>query len=108
MAGAAMARPTTQPLYYVVFMATTYRSFAEAQEEAAEDIAAHLARSERMHERGLVIMAGAFLDRPDEPLSTMAVLTSREAAEDYARGDPFVLKGKVSAWHVREWANMFA
>ncbi len=103
-----MAGPTTQPLYYVVFMTTTYGSFAEAQEAAARDIAAHVARSERMHEQGTVVMAGAFLDRPDEPLSTMVVLTSREAAEDYIQGDPFVVKGKVSAWHIREWANMFA
>jgi len=55
-----------------------------------------------------VVMAGAFLDRPDEPLSTMAVCASREAAEEYVRGDPFVVKGKVSGWHIRAWANMFA
>jgi uncharacterized protein len=56
----------------------------------------------------VVVMAGAFLDRPDEPLSTMVVCTSREAADDYIQGDPFVRKGQVSAWHIREWANMFA
>lgn len=53
-------------------------------------------------------MAGAFLDSPDEPLSTMAVLTSRDAAEDFIRGDPFVVKGMVREWHIRMWANMFA
>jgi len=36
------------------------------------------------------------------------VLTSREAADDYIRGDPFVLHGMVSHWHIREWANLFA
>jgi uncharacterized protein YciI len=103
-----MAGSTEQPVYYVVFFTTTYESFAEAQEQAPEDIAAHVARSREMHGRGLVVMAGAFLDRPDEPLSTMAVCASREAAEEYVRGDPFVVKGKVSGWHIREWANMFA
>ncbi|HKO23753.1 MAG TPA: YciI family protein [Chloroflexota bacterium] len=103
-----MAGLTTQPLYYVIFLTTTYKSLAEAQEHAPEDIAAHLARSKRLHEQGVVVMAGAFLDRPDEPLSTMVVCTSREAADDYIQGDPFVRKGQVSAWHIREWANMFA
>ena len=103
-----MAGSTEQPVYYVVFFTTTYASFAEAQEQAPEDIAAHVARSREMHERGLVVMAGAFLDRPEEPLSTMAVCASREAAEEYVRGDPFVVKGKVSGWYIREWANMFA
>ena len=53
-------------------------------------------------------MSGAFIDKKDEPLSTMAVLTSREAAEEYITGDPFVIKGMVSNWYIREWANMFA
>jgi uncharacterized protein YciI len=97
-----------QPLYYVVFLTTTFKSLAEAQERAPEDIAAHLARSKQLHEQGLVVMAGAFLDRPDEPLSTMVVCTSREAAEDFIQGDPFVRKGQVSGWYIREWANIFA
>jgi len=52
-------------------------------------------------------MAGGFLDNGDEPVSTMAVLTTR-AAEEFAKGDPFVLIGMVSEWRVRVWANMFA
>ena len=53
-------------------------------------------------------MSGAFIEKHDEPLSTMAVLTSREDAEEYIKGDPFVIKGMVSNWYIREWANMFA
>ncbi len=45
-----MAGPTTQPLYYVIFLTTTYTSLADAQEHAPEDIAAHLARSKRMRQ----------------------------------------------------------
>jgi hypothetical protein len=47
------------------------------------------------------------LDRPDEPVTTMGVLVSREAAEEYMRGDSFVLNGQVKSWYIREWANMF-
>ena len=103
-----MAEPALQPVYFVVFVVTKYASFAQAQEQASADIAAHIARSRELHDAGALLMAGAFLDRPEEPLSTMAVLTSREAADDYIRGDPFVLHGMVSHWHIREWANLFA
>lgn len=53
-------------------------------------------------------MAGAFLNNPKEPLGTMAICHTREAAEEYVKGDPFVLNGMVSKWYIREWANMFA
>ena len=38
----------------------------------------------------------------------MAVFTSREAAEEFAKGDPFVLNGVVRSWHVREWGEALA
>src|SRR5579859_7001507 len=95
-------------VYYVIFIELKYGSFSEAQQKAAADIAAHVARSKQLHAQGKVIMAGAFLDRPEESLSTMAVCISREAAEEYIQGDPFLIKGMVSNWYIREWANMFA
>ena len=52
-------------------------------------------------------MAGAFLEPTDGPVQTMGVLTSREAAEDYARKDPFVVAGLVEEYTIRQWANMF-
>jgi uncharacterized protein len=33
----------------------------------------------------------------------MSVFTSREAAEEFAKGDPFVVNGVVRSWEVREW-----
>jgi uncharacterized protein YciI len=94
--------------YHVIFMTTTFRSLAEVQATAPAELAAHLARSRQLHTDGVLLMAGAFLDRPEEPLQTMGVLVSREAAEDYARHDPFVRGGMVSDWTIREWANMLA
>jgi len=38
----------------------------------------------------------------------MAIFTSREAAEDFAAGDPFVLEGVVSRWYLREWRDALA
>ena len=37
----------------------------------------------------------------------MAIFTSREAAEEFVREDPFVLNGVVSGWQIREWDEAF-
>jgi uncharacterized protein YciI len=37
----------------------------------------------------------------------MAIFTSREAAEEFVRGDPFVVNGLVRSWHIREWDETF-
>jgi len=95
-----------QDRYYVVQMTTRFTSLEDVRVESAETMAAHLARSQQLHEQGILLMAGAFLDAPGEQVQTMGVLISREAAEDYARNDPFVVAGQVETWVVREWANM--
>ncbi len=33
----------------------------------------------------------------------MGIFTAREAAEEFVRGDPFVLHGVVRNWTIREW-----
>lgn len=94
--------------YFVVFCQTRYASFDEALSKAPHLIAEHITRSNELHEQGKLLMSGAFLDNPQEPLSTMGVLATREDAEEYMQGDPFVLAGMVERWYIREWANMFA
>jgi uncharacterized protein len=37
----------------------------------------------------------------------MAVFTTREAAEEFAREDPFVVNGVVRDWQIREWNESF-
>ena len=102
-----MATPAlTQPQYYVVFMTTIFESLAAVRLDAPTQMASHLARSRQLHADGILLMAGAFLDEPGSPVRTMGVLVSRQAAEDYTHGDPFVVDGMVTEWSVREWANM--
>ena len=108
MSSQRTTRDRSAPPYFVAFLQTTYGSLDEVMANAPDDLAAHVARSKQWHDDGRLLMAGAFLDRPDEPVSTMAVLTSGEAAEEYVAGDPFVVKGMVSDWHIRPWANMLA
>ena len=97
-----------QAQYFVAFFQTRFASLAEVSEQAPDALAAHIARSRQWHEQGRLLLAGAFLDRPEEPVSTMAVLPSRADAEEYAAGDPFVVKRMVASYEIRPWANMLA
>jgi len=68
--------------------------------------AAHSAHGQEFHERGLLVAYGPFANAQEE--GAMAVFTSRQAAEEFARGDPFVLNGVVQgSWQVREWLEAF-
>jgi hypothetical protein len=97
-----------QRVYYVVFVVTSFASLEDAVAKKPDMIAAHIARSKELHARGTLLMSGAFLNNPQEPLSAMAVNTTREAAEEYIKGDPFVQNDLVRTWYIREWANIFA
>ncbi len=48
--------------------------------------------------RGVVIGIGPFNDR-----GTMAIFRTRDAAEEFARRDPFNLEGLVKKYTIREW-----
>lgn len=65
---------------------------------------AHRARLEEFHSKGLLIAAGP-LGNP--PSSAMGIFPSKEAAEDFVKGDPFVLNGLVSTWRIVEWKAAF-
>jgi uncharacterized protein len=69
-----------------------------------DHFAAHRARLDEFHARGVLIAAGP-LGTP--PSSAMAIFTSREAAEEFIQGDPFVTNGLVSQWRVLEWNAVF-
>ena len=59
-----------------------------------------------LHDRGLLVAYGPFANAQEE--GATAVFTTREAAEGFASGDPFVLNGVVrESWQVREWLEAF-
>lgn len=82
---------------YVLF----YESAEDLAPKARLHFAAHQARYRKFVDAGTLLMIGPFANAQDE--GSMAIFTSREAAEDFAREDPFVLNGVVRKWHVREW-----
>ncbi len=60
---------------------------------------AHRERLGEFHERGLLLLVGAFADAP---VGAMAVFATREAAEEFTAGDPFLRDGVVGSYRVRE------
>jgi uncharacterized protein len=87
---------------YVLF----YDSADDVASKAPAHFPAHHERLLEFHERGTLLMVGTFGDPQTE--GSMAVFTTREAAEEFATGDPFVRRGVVRSWHVREWDEMFS
>ena len=46
-------------------------------------------------------MPGTFANPQED--GSMGIFATREAAEEFVRGDPFVLNGVVRNWTIREW-----
>jgi uncharacterized protein YciI len=67
---------------------------------AAANSAAHRARLGEFHARGVLLMAGPFAN-PSE--GALAIFATRDAADEFVKGDPFVLNGVVCKVTVREW-----
>jgi uncharacterized protein YciI len=65
--------------------------------------AAHRAYWNEFLANGTLLMIGPFAD-PRE--GAMGIFTTREAAETFAKDDPFVLNGVVTHWLVREWREV--
>jgi uncharacterized protein len=76
-----------------------YESADDLREKVPLHVVAHRRRWGDFHERGLLLMIGPFTDA----MGAMGIFTSREAAEEFATDDPFVLGGVVRSWSIREW-----
>jgi uncharacterized protein YciI len=99
MADQSGAIPTTTR--YVVL----YQSADNVAEKAPLHFAAHWARALEFHARGDLLLIGTFGDPQTQ--GSMSVFTTREGAEEFVAGDPFVLEGVVRDWEIREWTEAF-
>jgi uncharacterized protein YciI len=81
-----------------------YESADDVLSKAPTHYPAHRARLDEFHARGQLLGVGTFGNPQDE--GSMAIFASREAAEEFARDDPFVLGGVVRSWQVREWQEV--
>jgi uncharacterized protein len=82
---------------YVLF----YESADDVASKAPAHFPAHSARLDEFHARGDLLLVGTFADPQKD--GSMSVFRTREAAEEFARDDPFVLNGVVRDWRVLDW-----
>ena len=82
---------------YVLF----YESSGDAAAKVPEHYPAHAARAHEFHARGTLLLTGPFHPAPGG--GAMSVFTTREAAEEFAAADPFVLNGVVSGYRIKGW-----
>ncbi|SAL09703.1 YciI-like protein [Caballeronia sordidicola] len=66
----------------------------------------HREHIRRFHEQGKLLMIGGMEDV--ERNGAVAVFTTRESAEAFAKADPFIVNGTVGRWHVIEWHEILA
>jgi len=78
-----------------------YNSTPDFMEKVPAHVEAHRELWRVFHDDGRLLMVGPFNDPPLGDL--MGVFTTREAAEEFVRLDPFVAHGIVAQWTIREW-----
>lgn len=83
----------------------TYELAQDYLERRGEFRTEHLKLAWEAQERGEIVIAGALA----EPADTAVLLftgDSPEAAERFARADPYVTQGLVKSWRVRPWTTV--
>ncbi|MDT7711252.1 MAG: uncharacterized protein QOG20_6859 [Pseudonocardiales bacterium] len=85
---------------YVLF----YESADDVASKAPEHFPAHRRRLAEFHERGELLMVGTFADPQNQ--GSMGIFPTRQAAESFVAGDPFVEHGVVKAYEIRDWAEI--
>jgi uncharacterized protein YciI len=82
-----------------------YESADDVASRAPPHFPAHLKRLEAFHARGELEMVGTFEDPQSQ--GSMAIFKTREGAEEFVAGDPFVLNGVVRGYEIRGWNEIF-
>jgi uncharacterized protein YciI len=84
----------------------TYYAAADFLPLAREHGPAHRARLHEFQARGQLLMAGPLDDPPTG--DAIGVFRTRDAAEEFIEGDPFVRNGVVERWTIRPWHEILA
>lgn len=105
MSTAPTSRPEPQPgtpmKHYLLFY-DVVRDYVERRAPLRQ---AHLEHARRGRERGELVLAGALADPVDGAVLLFRA-PSPAAAEAFARADPYVTRGLVTRWRVREWTTV--
>jgi uncharacterized protein YciI len=62
----------------------------------------HLALARAAHERGELVLGGAFAEPADQALLVWST-DDAEVVRRFVAADPYVAQGLVREWHIRQW-----
>lgn len=85
-------------MYYILF----YKTADDYMERRTPLRPEHLRLAQKAAENGSLVMAGALADPPDGAILVFKGDTP-QAAEDFAKNDPYVINGLITEWYVRPW-----
>jgi uncharacterized protein YciI len=85
-------------VYYVLH----YELAADYLERRPAFRAEHLELAGKAHQRGELLLAGAYADPPDGAALVFRAADD-SAVRDFVAGDPYVREGLVTRWTIREW-----
>jgi len=83
-----------------------YESADGVAQLAPAHFPAHLARIHEFRDRGEILSVGTFADAQAQ--GAMGIFPTREAAEAFVAGDPFVLNHVVRSYEIREWNDILS
>ena len=94
-----------EPVEWVDRYLLLYESPPSARARVPEFFPAHSAYADefRVRHPGALVMIGPFPETEDGQPGAMSIFTSREAAEEFAPSDPFVVNRVVARWYIRRW-----
>jgi uncharacterized protein len=85
-------------MYYILF----YKTADDYMEKRSTYRSEHLALINEAHAKGDLLMAGALADPADSAVYIFKG-ENTDAAEDFAKNDPYVKNGLITEWNVRTW-----
>ena len=85
-------------MHYLLF----YDYVEDAVERRAPYREEHIALAREAHERGELVMAGAYADPVDGAVFVFRV-GDPSIVDAFVRADPYVANGIVTGWRVRSW-----
>src|SRR5947208_14637328 len=87
-----------EPMHYILF----YDVVDDYVSRRAQFREAHLRLARQAYERGELVLAGALADPVDGPVLVFRGPTP-QAAEAFARADPYATTNPVTRWAGRKW-----
>ena len=86
----------------MLFAVIGTRAPGKTRDQVMEIFPRHKAFLDQFLARGEVVGVGPFTDAAG---GNMALFRTRQAAEAFAKGDPFLLEGVVNEYTIKDWGD---